>query len=352
MNVAEALDRVRGGGVLTRDASRALFAAVLADPGDEELLGDLLTALAARGETAAEILGAAEAMRGAMVPFHAASAADAVDTCGTGGDGLGSFNLSTAAALVVAACGVPVVKHGNRAASSRCGSADLLEAAGVRLALTPEAAAEVLERCGFVFLFAPAFHPALGRLAPLRRRLGVRTIFNFLGPLCNPAGVRRQLLGVSAADRLDDYAAVLAELGVSAAAAVHGAGGADELTLEGPAEVRWVLPGGVTAERLDAGALGLDAAPNAALRGCDAATNLALLRSVLDGEPGPLRDAVLLNAAAALAVAGCGTTPPGSDRIASELQRAGEAVDSGRAAAVLEELVAATREVAAGGSAR
>ncbi|MDA1261194.1 MAG: anthranilate phosphoribosyltransferase, partial [Planctomycetota bacterium] len=284
MNTAESVAVVRQR-PLTRGEARALFAEVLASPPPADALMDLLRAWAARGETAEEIAGAAEAMRGAMTPFEHAEPG-AVDTCGTGGDGLGTFNISTTAALVAAAAGVKIVKHGNRAASSQCGSADLLEAAGVQLQLDAAAARVVFEECGFVFLYAPAFHPALAPIAPVRRALGIRTIFNYLGPLCNPGRVTRQLLGVSDAARLADYAQVLATLGCEHGAVVHGAGGADELMLEGPNLLLWIggrVPNG-GASSLPAREFGIRPAPVSALAGGDAACNLALLERVLDGE--------------------------------------------------------------------
>ena len=198
MNFREALERVQSGGSLSPAEARACFDQAFREDLDTESLAALLQALAERGETVEEIAGAAEALRGAMRPFEH-DAPDAVDTCGTGGDKLGSFNLSTASALVAAAAGAKVIKHGNRSVSSKCGSADLLEAAGVRLELTPEQAQKVFAREGIVFLFAPAFHPAMRFVAPVRAQLGIRTIFNFLGPICNPGGVRRHLLGEKAA---------------------------------------------------------------------------------------------------------------------------------------------------------
>jgi anthranilate phosphoribosyltransferase len=332
---------------LTRAEAREVFATVLRAPPPPAALTALLRALAERGETAEEITGAAEAMRGAMVPFEHGTP-DAVDTCGTGGDGLGTFNLSTSAALVAAAAGVKIVKHGNRAASSKCGSADLLEAAGVRLQLSPAEARAVFEECGFVFLFAPAFHPALGPIAAVRRALGIRTIFNFLGPLCNPGRVRRQLLGVSDRERLADYARVLEALGCEHGAVVHGAGGADELTLDGPNLLIWIgREGGVPrggASSLPAQEFGLKPAPVSALAGGDAARNLDLLGRVLDGEAGPLRDAVLLNATVAIFLADVGDGRAAG--LPHALGRAREALDSGSARKLLERVVAASRRVA------
>lgn len=301
MNFREALDRVQEGGSLSRAEARATFDQAFQEDLDTASLSALLKALAERGETVEEIAGAAEALRGAMLPFEH-NAPNAVDTCGTGGDKLGSFNLSTASALVAAAAGAKVIKHGNRSVSSKCGSADLLEAAGVRLELTPEQAAKVFEREGIVFLYAPAFHPAMRFVAPVRAALGIRTIFNFLGPICNPGGVRRHLLGVSDAARVDDFAGVLRELDFERAYVVHGAGGADELTLAG--ENRVEVVGAAPRVKLDASLVGLSPAGVEELEGGDAARNLYLLRKLLDGKTGPIHDAVVLNAAAALLAAG------------------------------------------------
>lgn len=332
---------------LTRAESRALFAAILRQPPPAEELSALLRALAARGETADEIAGAAEAMRGAMLPFEHDSP-EAVDTCGTGGDSLGTFNLSTSAALVAAAAGVKIVKHGNRAASSRCGSADLLEAAGVHLQLNPAQARDVFEDCGFVFLYAPAFHPALGAIAPVRRALGIRTIFNFLGPLCNPGGVSRQLLGVSDPARVADYARVLGALGCRRGAVVHGAGGADELTLEGPNLLIWIGGDGAVprggASSLPAREFGLAAAPVSALAGGEAALNLQILNGVLAGERGPIRDAVLLNATVAIYLGGLEDTRQTS--LKDCFVRASAALDSQAAQRLLAKVVSRSRAAA------
>jgi len=300
MKLAVAVERARESGELSRAEARAVFAGILAGGFDEGLLAELLRCLAARGETPAEIAGGADALREAMVVFEH-SYPDAIDTCGTGGDGAGSFNLSTAAAVVAAAAGAHVVKHGNRSQSSRCGSADLLEAAGIPLALDPDRSRRVLERAGITFLFAPAHHPALRHAAPVRKALGIRTIFNFLGPLANPGRVRRQLVGVPEPKRVDEIAAALEELGHRSALVVHGAGGADELTLAGENQV-WSCGAG-SSDGFHAAALGLASAPMAALAGGDAEHNLGLLHRVLGGEEGPLFDAVVLNAGAALVVA-------------------------------------------------
>lgn len=330
MELREALKRVVSGGTLERDEARATFAAVLVEGADPIQLAGLLGALATRGESASEIAGAALALRDAMIPFEH-DFPDAIDTCGTGGDGLGLFNLSTAAAIVCAAAGARVIKHGNVGLSSRCGSADLLALAGVPLDLSPHAARAVLDEVGITFLFAPSYHPALRHAAPVRKSLGVRTLFNFLGPIANPGRVRRQLLGVPEARRVPQIADALGELGCERALVVHGAGGADELTLSGVNHAQAV--GRAPAHTFDARALRLRAAPNEALRGGDAAANLVILTSVLAGTASAHRDAVILNAAAALVVADIARTP------ADGVERAQQALDSGRARATLARFV-------------
>jgi anthranilate phosphoribosyltransferase len=322
MNVAEALHASAHGAHLSREQARSVFGEALSAGADPIQLGALLASMATRGEDVAEIAGAADALRAAMIPFDHGFP-DAIDTCGTGGDGLATFNLSTAAAIVAAAAGARVIKHGNRAISSRSGSADLLEAAGLPIELSPRAALSVLEDVGITFLFAPAYHPSLRAAGPVRRALGIRTIFNLLGPLCNPGRVRAQLVGVGDARRGADLAAVLAALGLERAFVVHGAGGADELTLAGENQV-WSSGSGAT-DGFHATALGLASAPTSALAGGDAEHNLALLHRVLGGEAGPLFDAVVLNAGAALVVAARAATA----REGCALARA--ALDSGRA---------------------
>ncbi len=336
MKPAEALRSVLAGETLAREQARAVFSITLTGESDPIALAGLLVALASRGETAEEITGAAEALRAVAIPFeHACS--DAIDTCGTGGDNLGAFNLSTAAAIVAAAAGARVIKHGNRSLSSRCGSADLLEAAGVPLELTPAQARRVFEEEGIVFLFAPAWHPAMRHAAPVRRALGVRTIFNFLGPLCNPGAVRRQLLGVSDAARVADFGHALTSMGHQRAYVVHGGGGADELTLENGNHVAPV--GSAPVQSFDALALGLERAPVSVLAGGDARANLLLLGRVLAAESGPLLDAVVLNSAAAIVVAGlCEGAEEG-------VARAREALASGGARAKLASWVRTAERV-------
>ncbi len=341
MELSEALALSLSGQSLTRDQARAVFTGVLREDSDPILLGGFLAAMAQRGEDSEEIIGAAQALRAAAVPFEH-DYPEAIDTCGTGGDGLGSFNLSTAAAIVAAAAGATVIKHGNRSVSSACGSADLLETLGIQLELSPGQAREVLDEVGITFLFAPHYHPAMGFAAPVRRALGVRTLFNFLGPLCNPGRVRRQLLGVSDGQRVRDFATALEGLGCERAYVVHGAGGADELTLEG--RNRAMAVGSAPATDLDASALGLDSRPVADLRGGDAARNVELLDGVLSGEPGALLDGVLLNASAALLVA---ERAPDAQ---AALVLAREAIASGAAADRLQAWVRASRSASSQGA--
>ncbi len=302
MSVRAALERVLDGERLARADLRAALGEVFLGEADPVAFGGLLVALAQRGETREELIGAAEAMRAAMVPF-AHDAPNAVDTCGTGGSGLDTFNVSTASALVAAAAGAQVIKHGNRSASSKSGSADLLEAIGLPLELDPEAAREVLDEVGITFLFAPRYHPAMRHAGPVRRSLGVRTLFNLLGPLCNPGGVRRQVLGVYDHKRVGDLVFALQELGGERGLVVQGAGGADELTLQGVNVVREY--GGLNVRGFqDPAGLGLEPTPLALSCGGDVQANARELRGLLAGEAVPSRSLVLLNAAAALVVAG------------------------------------------------
>jgi len=333
---AALLDRLLAGRSLDRETAERLMDDLMAGEVPAAAAAGLLVALRAKGETDDELAGLAAAMRRAAASVPPLPDG-AVDTCGTGGDGSGTFNISTAAALVVAACGVPVAKHGNRSVSSRCGSADVLEELGVPVDLPPAAAAAHVAEVGIGFFFAPRCHPAMRHVAPARRALGVRTCFNLLGPLTNPGRVRRQVVGVFAPDRLEQVARVLGMLGAERALAVHGHGGLDEFSLAGPTEVAEWRDGTVrrwTATPQDAG---LAPATAAALRGGDAAVNAAIVRGVLAGRPGPARDAVLFNAAAALLVAGR------ADDLRDGVAMAAAAVDDGRAAAVLERWAAAAR---------
>ena len=307
--------------------SEALFGRMLDGEMPDEAIAATLIELAERGETAEEVAGAVRAMRARMKRISAP--AGAIDVCGTGGDGQHSLNVSTAVALVVAACEVPVAKHGNRAASSLAGGADTLEALGLNLARASDMAEETLTDLGITFLFAQAHHPALGRIAPIRKALGRRTIFNLLGPLANPAGVTRQLVGVSHPSLIALYRDAMQLLGTEAALIVSGAEGLDELSIEGTSYMAAIglppLPIEITP-----GDAGLIPHPLADLRGGDAAFNAAALQRLLLGETGAYRDAVLLNSAAALIVAG-----QVSDLLEG-VEEAAEALDKGLAKALLD----------------
>ena len=324
-----------------RDLTRMEAASALEQIADgavgETQVAAFLMALRVKGETAEEIAGLAEAMRRLAVPVETPHRDVLVDIVGTGGDCLGTFNISTTAAFVVAGAGVKVAKHGNRAASSRCGSADVLEALGVRVDLTPHEVAVCLDQVGIGFMLASLHHPAAGKVAGARRALGVRTVFNFLGPLTNPAGARRQLLGVSAPEYLGVLAGALARMGCERALLVHGDQGMDELSVTGPSTVVEVAHGTVRALRsLEPESCGISRHEQAALSGGDPTENAAITRKVLGGSNGGPRDVVLLNAAAALWVAG--TVP--SLREGVELARA--SIDSRRAARVLDNMVTVT----------
>lgn len=282
-----------------------------------------LTALRIKGETVSEITGCARVMREKAT--HIGAPANVIDTCGTGGDGAQTFNISTTAAFVVAGAGIPVAKHGNRAMSSRCGSADLLQALGVTIELTPELAERCLAEVGMTFLFAPLFHSAMKHAIGPRREIGVRTIFNILGPLTNPAGATRQLIGVSTRGLVEPLAQVLGNLGSSRAFVVHGADGLDEITTAGETHIAALDHGAVSTFTVCPEQFGLPRVPLEALAGGDAHQNACITIEILDGKPGPQRDVVLLNAAAALVVAGAA-----ADWHAG-LQLAAEAIDSGAA---------------------
>ncbi len=312
----------------------SLMQRILGNEASEMELATLLGAMAGRGETAAEIAGFAQTLRAAAttLPLTDDERSTIVDTCGTGGDGSGTFNISTAAALVAAAAGAQVAKHGNRAITSRCGSADVLEALGIPTELEPAAAADALRRYGFCFLLAPAHHPALKGLMPVRRAIGVRTILHVLGPLLNPAGVRRQVMGVYAARLVAPVAQAMALLGTTHAMVVHGHQGLDELSLSGPSEVAIVNNESVTLESVSPDSLELEKAPLAALAGGDAQANAAILRAIFAGERGPRRDVVLLNAAAVLVVAGK------VKNLADGTVLAAETIDSGAVTRLIERL--------------
>jgi anthranilate phosphoribosyltransferase len=300
----------------------------------------LLVALRQKGERPAEIVGFARAMRARAVPLRRPRP-EAIDTCGTGGDGAGTFNISTVAAIVVAACGVPVAKHGNRSASSRCGSADVFEALGVNIAAIPAIAEACLSEVGLAFFFAPTFHPSMRHAAPIRRELGVRTAFNLLGPLTNPAGARRQIVGVPKPELTELLARALGLLGSERAWVVHGADGLDELSTTGYTKVSEARGRSVRTFYVHPADAGLPKATLADLAGGDAAENAEIARAILAGETGPRRDVVLLNAGAALLVAGAAAS------LAEGISRAGAAIDRGAAKGTLEQLVATSHHGAA-----
>ncbi|HEY7024595.1 MAG TPA: anthranilate phosphoribosyltransferase [Candidatus Limnocylindrales bacterium] len=328
-HVRAAIAQVMRGGSLSADEAHAAMAQVMEGEATPAQLAGLLLALRMRGEKVDELTGFARAMRERVVAIHAPEGA--IDTCGTGGDGSKTFNISTASALVVAATGVPVAKHGNRAMSSATGSADVLEALGIPIDLTPEQASRALATDGFAFLFAPSYHPAMKHAGPVRRELGVPTAFNLLGPMTNPAGVRRQVIGVADPTVAAKVAHVLHHLGTERAFVVHG-DGVDELPLDGTGVAYDVSAGGVRKRRIDSSALGLEAAPSSDLRGGDAALNASIIESILRGETGPRRDVVLLNAGAALLVAGRVPT------LRHGVHLAATTIDGGRARAHLARL--------------
>ena len=332
---AAQLRRLAAGDHLSAAESADAFGAMMAGGVSELRMASFLTALAVRGPTVAEITGAARAMRQAMTMVDAPSGT--IDVCGTGGDGAGTLNVSTAAAFVVVACGVPVAKHGNRAMSSRTGAADVLEYLGVPIINDPVAAKRSLIKPGFAFLFAPAYHPAMKHVAPVRKELGFRTVFNLLGPLCNPAGVHRQLIGIFAEEWLEPVAHVLADLGAEKAWVVHGADGLDEMTTTGITRVAVLEQGQVTMREIAPEDAGLKRANLSALKGGTAEDNGRAIRELFAGARNAYRDIVLLNAGAALVVADKART------IADGVALAAEALDKGRAAAVLEQSRASER---------
>ncbi len=317
---------------LSESEAETAFGILLDGAPSEEEIERFLVALSQRGETSDEIAGAARALRARLIPIDAP--AGAIDVCGTGGDGHHTLNVSTAVSLVVAACGVPVAKHGNRAASSKAGAADTLEALGLDMDGAGRTAEKTLHELGICFLFAKNHHPAMGRIQPIRKRIGTRTIFNLMGPLSNPARVKSQLIGIARPAYVPIYAGALARLGTGRSMIVSGDEGLDELSLAGGNEVAVVSGSGFVMQRLDANEAGLPHAPVEAIRGGDPAFNAEALRRLLEGEHSSYRDAVLFNAAGALAVAEMGAN--WGERV--ELAR--EALDAGRARALLDAWIA------------
>lgn len=335
------LQTVAAGGDLSAAESEALFARIMDGDVPTSTIAALLVALAEKGETAEEIAGAARVMR-ARATRVPTTRAPLVDTCGTGGDVAGSFNVSTAAALVVAAAGVPVAKHGNRAASSRCGSADVLEALGVAIDLEPEGVGRSIDELGIGFLYAPRFHPAMRHAARARRETGIRTIFNLLGPLTNPAGAGRQVIGVPRPDAVGRIAGVLRELGAEAAVVVHGMDGLDEISVCGPTRIASLRGGELEESVIEPADLGLPRFGIREIAGGDAAENAAILRGVLEGRGSDAQRAVVAaNAGAGIWIGG------GAEALRAGVDRARETIASGQAAELLDRLVDLTVRLAA-----
>ena len=338
--IERALGQLLDGRDLTRAESRQVMDRIMSGDATPAQIGAFLVALRLKGETADEIAGAAEAMRDHVVAVRPARE-DLVDTAGTGGDGGLTFNISTAAALVAAAAGAGVAKHGNRSVSSQSGSADVLEELGFNLELPAEAIAESIDRLGFGFMFAPLHHPAMRHAAPVRRELAARTVFNVLGPLTNPAGARSQVVGVYSSDLVPVIADVLVRLGARRAFVVHGAGGVDELSPAGPNLVCEVVDGSVRRREIDPASLGVPRCEPEALRGGTPAENAARIRAVFaGGGDGAARAAIALNAAGAIAAAGH------ADDLHDGLELAYDALDSGAAGARLEELTVFSQQAA------
>ena len=342
--ITEALQRIANQREsLTREEARAVMTEVFSGSATDAQIAALLVALHMKGETVEEIVGFAEAMRAASepLPLHQDSTLtvsdtgrDAlIDTCGTGGDARGTFNISTATAFVVAGAGVRVAKHGNRSLSSKCGSADVMEALGVKISLPTAVLATCLEEIGIAFLFAPAMHSAMKYVQPARRELRLRTIFNLLGPLTNPAGASAQVVGVYSLDLVEKVAEALSMLGVHRALVVHGLDGLDEITITGPTRIAEVREGQVRTYEVTPEEFGIKRARLEDISGGDAEANAAIIREILAGKKSPRRDVVLLNAAAALVAAGR------AEHLGDALPLAAKSIDSGAAAAKLDALV-------------
>ena len=321
---------------LSEEQSSAAMVEIMEGAATPAQIAGFIVALRAKGESADEVSGLVRTMRSYAESINVSG--DLLDTCGTGGDRAGTFNVSTAAALVCAGAGVRVAKHGNRAASSRCGSADVLETLGVKIDLPPNGVERCIETAGMGFCFAPVFHPAMRHAGAPRRELGVATVFNFLGPLTNPAGAKRQALGVSDRTMLEKMVAALSRLGSERVLAFHGHGGLDELSTSGPSEVLELRNGETNTWTLDPAELDLPTAELSDVAGGTPEENAAYIRDVLSGRSGPRRDIVVLNAAAGLMAAGR------ADDIFDGLQQASESIDSGRAQRSLELLIQASND--------
>lgn len=332
------LGKVATGASLSRDEAAFVFDRMMSGEATPSQMGALLMGLRVRGETVEEIAGAVSVMRSKMLTVEAPD--EAVDVVGTGGDASGSYNISTCASFIVAGAGVPVAKHGNRALSSKSGAADVLSALGVRLDLDPAGISRCIGEAGIGFMFAPSHHPAMKHVGPTRVEMGTRTIFNLLGPLSNPAGVKRQMVGVFAKSWIVPLAEVLKALGSEKAFVVHGSDGLDEITISGGTDIAVLEDGRIHTFTLNPEDVGLARAPAEALKGGDAAHNAAALRAVLDGAPGAYRDVAVLNAAAALVVAGR------AKDLTEGVALAQTSLDTGSARARLERLVTLSASLA------
>jgi len=338
--ILSTIKQLQSGEPLSQNNSQKVFASIMAGKATSAQIASILMGISMQGESIEVVSGAAQAMRATATLIHPKSTG-LLDTCGTGGDGAKTFNISTAVALVTAACGVPVAKHGNRAMSSKSGAADVLEALGVKLNITPEKVTKCIDSVGIGFLFAPNHHPAMKYAGPTRKEMGVRTIFNLLGPLTNPASADYQILGVFSKDKMPLVAGALQQLGIKRALIVHGRDGLDEITTTSITDALWVEQGRPPmAFEIDPEAFGMPFASPEALAGDDATTNAEILRHIFAGSQGAGRDIVLLNAAAALWVAGK------VDGIADGLCMAAEAIDSGNVQKTLNALVAFTQGAA------
>jgi anthranilate phosphoribosyltransferase len=343
-NIPALLEKLMRRENLSSDESADAMGAIMSGAATPAQIAALLIGLTMKGERPMELVGLARTMRANAVKLSK-SFDDVFDTCGTGGDRSGTFNISSAAALVVAACGLRVAKHGNRSVSSQCGSADVYEALGVDVAASPDVVEASLDKVGIAFFFAPTFHPSMKHAGPVRRELGVRTAFNLLGPLTNPAGSRTQLVGVPQSELTELLARALLMLGAERAWVVHGADGIDELSTTGHTKVSECRNGSVKTFYVHPSDFGLPKATPSDLRGGDASTNAAIVRDVLGGAKGPCRDVVALNAGAALFIAGK------SASVRAGVQAATDAIDSGAAANTLRAMVEASKpRVAAGKS--
>jgi anthranilate phosphoribosyltransferase len=332
----ELIERVLRHEDLTTDDAAAAMREVMEGRATSAAIAGLLAALVMKGERPAEIVGFARTMRANAVKLSA-PAGDMFDTCGTGGDGSGTFNISSAAAIVVAACGVKVAKHGNRSVSSRCGSADVFEQLGVNVTAAPAVVERTLDAANIAFFFAPTFHPSMKHAAQTRRDLGIRTAFNLLGPLTNPAGAKRQIVGVPRPELTELLARSLMLLGSEQAWVVHGADGLDEISTTGYTKVSECRAGAVNTFYIHPADYGIPCAAAADLKGGDAVENAAIVQRVLEGQPGPARDVVVLNAGAALFVARHAVS------VVEGTRAAAAAIDSGSASATLEKMVQSSR---------